>query len=172
MIILTALLLFTFVSSPPDITKSIVRLTQPGNVCTGVVVRPTQVLSAEHCIDGTALTVDGMEAKVIKRSGTLILVDVPGLLKPGLSIGKLPRRGDEVFSWGYAYDLGLTVLVRHIANFLDEDIMLDGTMAKGMSGGPVVNQRGELVGINQGTDAMSYATSIMCGPNEIREFLK
>jgi len=69
-----------------------------------------------------------------------------------------------------------TVFTRSVAGFFQEDesgepldILLDGPIANGMSGGPVVDEKGKVVGINQVSDGTSGG---ICSAREIREFLK
>ena len=60
-------------------------------------------------------------------------------------------------------------LVRHIAGLRDFDLALDGPLIHGMSGGPIVERGGKVVGIGQSSDQQ---TGFGCGAEEIREFLK
>lgn len=63
-----------------------------------------------------------------------------------------PEQGDTIYSIGNPYDIGFTV-VPGTYNGIDEKtyyprIHFSGSINPGMSGGPVLDQRGRLVGIN------------------------
>lgn len=66
--------------------------------------------------------------------------------------GKAPQRGTTIFSMGYPYELGITVVpgtYNGIAqNSRYHRIHFSGAVNPGMSGGPVVDDAGDVVGIN------------------------
>jgi hypothetical protein len=77
--------------------------------------------------------------------------------------------GAALRAYGHAYGGPILELWRHLAGYADGQLILDGPVAPGMSGGPVLNEAGELVGINQ---AANPVLGMMCPIEEIREFLK
>lgn len=97
------------------------------------------------------------------NSGTLRLVGVDvvhdlALLKADKSLGKgfdlggIPRQGEPLFALGNPHDLGF-VIVDGINNGLLRKssrarILFSGSLNSGMSGGPTLNSRGEVVGVN------------------------
>lgn len=78
---------------------------------------------------------------------------------PKLAIGIAshnPGAGETVFSIGNPHDIGMT-LVPGTYNGLEEHSFIErihfsGSLNQGMSGGPALNQRGQLVGINVSTE--------------------
>jgi S1-C subfamily serine protease len=63
-----------------------------------------------------------------------------------------PNRGDTIYSLGNPYDIGFSV-VPGIYNGIDErsyyrNILFSGSLNAGMSGGPVLDQSGGVVGVN------------------------
>lgn len=183
-IILTCCLLLTFLiplnllASPPlieRVEKSLVRLTHPTDdeeksyICTAFMVRANAALTAQHCVTSEELYTDGQPSHLLKVNGVMALVSVePG--KPVLDIRKTPITvGDRVLTFGFGFG-DLFVLDRMVAGMKDGDIALDGQIVPGMSGGPVVDYEGKVVGINQ--SLMGGALGIACGQEEIRDFLK
>ena len=73
-------------------------------------------------------------------------------------------------SFGYGYGW-MQVMQRHIASLKDGDIFMDAPVAPGMSGGPIVDLQGRVVGLNQATDP-NHTLTQACGVEEIRAFLK
>ena len=170
------------VSQPPTIINKtyhqIVQLSavmpQGGNTfCTGVVVGITRVLTAEHCVTDETF-VNGAPARVVKKNGWLVLLDVP-LQQSIIDIAKVePVDGDEATTIGFVDSDGTRLtLKRHVAGFgtvtANKFMFLDGPLVQGMSGGPVINAKGELIGINQMTNPFTGAVSTL---KEIRAFLK
>lgn len=141
-------------------------------ICTGFVVSASkgEVLTALHCVpEDEPLYVDGVPSTVVKRSETLALIEGPKMTKPPLSVKKGEAKvGEEIWSFGYAWGQ-LTVFHRWVAHFKDSDLATDGPLAPGMSGGPMTDLKGEVIGINQ---AANDVVGIACGSNEIRAFLK
>lgn len=160
--------------NPVDHTlKSIVRIasvdpeTNQPTVCTGFVVAPKYALTAAHCIvDPENFTVDGEAGILFTRDAQFALVNAAGH-KPALKLAKSLRLQEPVISFGYAWG-DLFVFNRRVAIFKDTDWAMDGPLAPGMSGGPTVNQAGEVVGINQQANAI---IGIECGVEEIQGFL-
>jgi hypothetical protein len=68
---------------------------------------------------------------------------------------QLPAKGERLFAFGNPHDLGLTI-VEGTYNGLLEDSLYDkihftGSINPGMSGGPVVDRQGAVVGVNVAT---------------------
>ncbi|SEW25795.1 serine protease Do [Aliiroseovarius sediminilitoris] len=124
------------------------------------------IVTNNHVIDGaTSVTVkfaDGSE-HVATVVGTdpltdIALLDIEGSDLPTVSFGssKTMRVGDEVIAMGNPFGLGGTVTTgivsakdRNInAGPFDEFIQTDAAINRGNSGGPLFNDRGEVIGVN------------------------
>lgn len=169
------ILLLTLLSlNPSSIERSIVRISYGASaVCTGFVVSATrgEALTAAHCLpqDGEDLIVDGELSYVVRQSDLFALVSVEKMKKPPLSIRKREAEvGEESFTFGYAWGQML-VFHRWVAGFLEGDVAFDGPLAPGMSGGPVVDLKGDVIGINQ---ASNDRVGVACGVKEIQAFLE
>ncbi|MEM9101991.1 MAG: serine protease [Pseudomonadota bacterium] len=97
----------------------------------------------------------------------VIAVDVINdlaLLKPTTILSKrlaiplshqLPVKGEEIYSLGNPHDLGFTVVEGtfngYVAKAFYSRLLFTGPINPGMSGGPVLNRQGELVGVNVAT---------------------
>ncbi|CAA6812700.1 MAG: HtrA protease/chaperone protein [uncultured Thiotrichaceae bacterium] len=76
-------------------------------------------------------------------------------LGPPLNIAGLPEKGAKLFSLGNPMDLGFSI-VESVNNGImenseEKNILVSGSLNPGMSGGPTLNQDGEVVGINVAT---------------------
>lgn len=159
--------------------------TDETSVCTGFAVGLTWVATAGHCLpedDKIEILVDGIPSHVIKHDKRFALLDVPLGKYPVLRLRKgRPAVGDEVTTFGYAYGLPLMTLKRHVAawcgcDYADTDhLMMDGEIGNGMSGGPVIDVNGELVGMNQAgmrdDNGSPITLSIACPAEELRDFM-
>lgn len=153
--------------------RSLVAVTHPAEddktyICTGAVIDSARgwILTAAHCL-GDDLEVNDIPAQVVTTDGELAIVKVPVLLGPPIKIAKDVDLLDEVEAIGYG--LGhLTVLDRRISAIINNEVELDGTAVPGMSGGPIVNADGELVGIMQRGDGVSFIS----GPDYVRNFVQ
>lgn len=162
--------------------RSIVRITFPatdneGNpqthTCTGFVVDSARGLAvtAAHCITDGENFVDGEPTTVVRMKSDLALIRVPVMSKPPLRVrSDDPVLGEGIVSVGFGYG-DLTVLSRGVAGYDSEDgyLYVDGPLIPGMSGGPILDARGEVVGVNQKSNSI---TGLACPPSEIRAFLK
>ncbi len=155
----------------------------PGTyVCTGVVVSSLmkQVLTAKHCVESEGRMLpalaDNLPTTLVKADDDLALLAVPDLDKPRLDTRKTRVAiGDLTYAFGFGYGLP-TVLMRPIVWIVNyhqtvdqEDLVVDGPFVQGMSGGPVVDANGKLIGIVQkANDVLGFAS----GPGAIKAFLK
>ena len=124
------------------------------------------IVTNNHVIDG-ATTVkvkfaDGSEydAKVVGTDPLtdIALLDIEGSNLPTVTFGSSAamRVGDEVIAMGNPFGLGGTVTTgivsakdRNInAGPFDEFIQTDAAINRGNSGGPLFNDRGEVIGVN------------------------
>lgn len=130
----------------------------------GLVITNYHVVSS-YALEPEIYEMGFVDSKGEKGSLTLLAVDVlHDLALLQLKGSKLPNlhfqsgraaRGEKLFSFGNPNDLGL-VIVEGVNNGLREHSFYDsihftGAINPGMSGGPVVNQAGVLVGINVAT---------------------
>lgn len=143
--------------------------------CTGVQVGIVRVLTAEHCVppDNTNVILnDEFPARVVKKHEWLVLLDAPEG-RPIIKIAERnPQLGEDATAIGYV-DLAGTKLTlkRNVAGFslIHPMMFLDGPLVSGMSGGPVINSKGELIGINQASNPF---TGMVSDVKAIRAFLK
>ena len=154
-----------------DVTKE-----EGHGVCTGFVIAKQRVLTAAHCAG--AIQVDGVPATVLKVDGNSDLL----LLKADTK--KAPLVFNDVDVWRFepltaiGYGLGwkqLTILhvtVAIVAQSPEEgypvDIVVQTEYVHGMSGGPVVDADGKIVGIVQaGEEGLGFGV----GTQLIKAFL-
>lgn len=129
--------------------------------CSGFMIdsKKHQVLTAGHC-DGDKVTVDGTQAlKIFKDDRKdLMVLRAYNVERPSLALSKKPSElGDEVASLGFGFGLEQPMFrIGHISNtHMDIEelsgpfVVVDATFIPGQSGGPVVNQAGEVVSIVQ-----------------------
>lgn len=170
--------------SPQTITKtteSIVQIKatvgENTMLCTGFVVGISWVITAKHCIpEGTQdVMVDERASKVLKVNEAFALLEVPPLKYPILNLRKdRPKVGEAVTSLGYPYGFPLMAFKRNVAAFCEcgfakgDHLIMDNRIGMGMSGGPVIDESGKVVGLNQ---AGVETISIACTAQEIKEFL-
>lgn len=69
--------------------------------------------------------------------------------------GNLPNMGERIFSLGFPYDLGLTIVEGTYNGLLEkslyERIHLTASINPGMSGGPAIDRFGNVIGVNVAT---------------------
>jgi len=135
-------------------------------ICTGFMVAPRRAVTAAHCVpNDVGFTVDGEDALVLMRNPFFALISAGD--KPSLQFANKLKIQEPVIAFGYAWG-DMFVFGRQVATIKDGDFAMDGPLAPGMSGGPTVNQAGEVVGLNQ---AANNVIGIVCGAGEIQEFL-
>lgn len=153
---------------------SVVFVESSTGTCTAFVIDEPKnlVLTAAHCYDELPrMLVNGKPVtKVISRETKkdLLVLQVEGLDRPALALAKDdPKTGDEIASNGFGYGLEDPLFKTHHVAFdkiyINQEniggplIVVDTSYVGGMSGGPLVNHMGEVVGIVQlGTPLVGF----------------
>lgn len=147
-------------------------------VCSGFVWRNGLVLTAGHCVKGL-IKADGLNAEILRVDHVmdLALLRVPTAQKPSLPVAERQvDRFEDLTGIGYAW--GLTrpsvlaerLFLVHVApdEGMVPGLLVQGGYIGGMSGGPVVDARGEVVGLVQRSNgSIGYGV----GALTIRAFL-
>jgi len=110
-------------------------------------------------------------------TGSLSLIDVDVLhdlailaadkdLGTPLKTAEIPAKGATLYAFGNPLGLGFSVVTGTnnglLADSEDKNILFSGNLNSGMSGGPALNEQGEVVGVNVATagNAVSFLVSI------------
>ena len=162
---------------------SVVRIESTTGVGTGFIVSSYGlVVTNAHVVSGSLavhVTLSDGQTRVGEVVGTdpeadVALIKMGGFGLPSVEIGTVEDLvvGDEVMALGYALDLpGTATLTRGIVSAFRPNefgslaaIQSDAALNPGNSGGPMVNLKGEVVGINTATlieaQAINYAIAI------------
>lgn len=118
------------------------------HVVSAVVLEPDQY-SAVIEFNDKSVTLEVVALDVIHD---LAILRVP-VFGPALALSdSTPRRGARLFSIGNPLNIGMTLVEGNYNGLVDDrffdQIHFSGAINAGMSGGPTLNQRGEVVGIN------------------------
>ena len=130
--------------------------------CTGFTINTEKsyLLTAAHCGD-VQIRIDGTPSIIMfkdERKDLMVLRALERELGPAIQMAKDdPKLGDQVASYGYGFGLEKPMFrIAHVSqvNAPIEELsgpffMIDSQYIGGQSGGPVVNERGELVSIVQ-----------------------
>lgn len=148
----------------------------------GVIVRPDgYILTNNHVVEGAdELTVELYDGRIIAGTivGTdpqtdlaVVKIELPGLRAAPMGNSDEIRVGDWVLAIGSPFGLDQTVTAGIISgkhrqqriiadgNGLEDFLQTDAAINPGNSGGPLVNLRGELIGINTAILSRSGASA-------------
>lgn len=168
-------LLVTARAAPvPHVVGSLVKIYHAedgGSECTAFAIRPGRYMTAAHCVKGVSelLVVYGQEKGLgyvlYADEATDLAIFDSDLLRPALTFGKKPDYGDVLMAFGFGFDYPVPIYFQ--METLGEFEPFEGTgprrvlthgIVPGMSGGPVVNQNGDYVSVNQ-VSAPAYGLS-------------
>jgi len=153
------------------LSQSVVFVENENGSCTGFIINSEWtrdkdhpdsdlVMTAAHC-NGPGLFVDNEVATVLWKDSKhdLMIVQIDDTGRPAISVAKAnPVQGQEVVSYGYGAALSKPMFrLAHVSivdiTIPDVDggpfVMIDAGFVAGQSGGPVINDAGEVVSIVQ-----------------------
>lgn len=115
-------------------------------------------------------TVEGKKGKVVVVAvdlrHDLAIVRTIGYEPAPLSIkSEVPSKGSKAFAIGYPLDVGLTITEGisngRVADSFNARIHYSGALNGGMSGGPTLNEKGEVIGVNVSGYVFSQLVSFL-----------
>ena len=139
-------------------------------LCSGALVSDDGfILTARHCAEG-ATVIDVMLSdgqvyaatiRKISKTQDLALLRISKFRTPFFVLGYPPEQNDNV--WIIGNPLGLLNLLTSgiVAKLYGDNVLLDCTAVPGNSGGPVINSKGQLVGI------LTAMIMVEAGPSHI-----
>lgn len=122
------------------------------SVCSGTAIGRHALLTAEHCLDKGALTIDGQPAKileVVKGGKDQVILRVDLTFRHAAPFGPKPLQGQRIHYIGNA---GTPKLYRtgHVSAITEQTVILDVNGFMGDSGAAVFNEAGQIVGLVSG----------------------
>jgi S1-C subfamily serine protease len=150
-----------------------IRVTAKGSgakavIGTGFVVRPDTIVTNYHVVSNVILHPERYVAEVVARGGKVTAGHIAGLdvvsdlavlttsggpATTSLTLAKnAPLQGARLYALGHPHDLGLSIVEGTyngpLEHSLYEHLHFTGSLNPGMSGGPTITPRGEVVGVN------------------------
>ncbi len=145
-----------------------------------VVARPNVLATNYHVISAYANDPDAYQLDYLATNGdtgSLQLLDVDVLhdlavLSATTPLGKplqtalIPEKGAALYAFGNPLDLGFSVVPGTnngiLTNSEDNNILFSGNLNSGMSGGPTLDEKGSVVGVNVATagNDVSFLVSV------------
>jgi hypothetical protein len=140
------------------------------SIGSGFTVNKTNILATNyHVVSGYVNAPDKYDLEYLAkdgRKGKLEILDLDTThdlavlrakngLGPPLKIAPLPEKGAHLYSLGNPMDLGFSI-VKGVNNGVmrnseEKNILVSGSLNPGMSGGPTLNEEGNVIGINVAT---------------------
>lgn len=128
--------------------------------CTAWSVRISQWMTANHCVKYNDLTINGVEVLIVKQDEKADLALLQGPKVTPLELAKqAPELGDDVYSFGWPgeYPSMKPIFFHGVFNVDPENdatlkhdmVGIDSQNGFGMSGGPIVNRDGKVVGMTE-----------------------
>jgi hypothetical protein len=145
------------------VNSTVTIITDNGSQGSGFFIAPNIIATNYHVIEGSSVAdcylnnsdiqykIDGYLA--VDKAVDLILLKVSGLDKPAIKFStSLVSIGQKVFVIGSPKGLSASITDGIISGMRDFDgyklIQMSAPISPGSSGGPVLNQKGELIGIS------------------------
>ena len=162
-IMLPSVALAQWAKVAPELAESVVFIESSAGTCSGFVIDNDNdlVASAAHCDNVKEIVyIDQLPASVHAKDlkSDLIVFKVKGIDRPALRLApKNPEVGQSVATYGYGYGLEQPLFRVHSVSANDAQIpelsyryvVVDSSFLPGQSGGPIVNELGEVVAIVQ-----------------------
>lgn len=143
--------------------------------CTSFSVGKNEFATAAHCVNRGKFSIAGYEISNFKAdpSMDIAVVHVPGLSLPPVKFANKVTLGEQLASFGYGIG-SMKVGDNRVSELMNGQIIIWNGAISGMSGGPVMNMRGELVSIvSRAKITPPYSALIGVGPDigVIKKFL-
>jgi S1-C subfamily serine protease len=155
----------------PSVVEIVVRMDGGYAIGSGVIVSPSGLLVTNGHVVGDKKIGEIVEVKLsndqkvpgkimaVNHNRDLAFIQLPRVKNPGgwpfsRFAGTAPREGDVLYAMGHPLGLPFTVSKGILSGLGDRDNMFvqylqtDASINHGNSGGPIYNERGEIVGIN------------------------
>jgi S1-C subfamily serine protease len=127
-------------------------------VCTAFVIDNARdyLMTAAHCVDRPAFIGDYLVTiKWFDADLDIAVLHVPGIDRPNIKIGHLPKRGEPAAAFGYGWGLPGGMLRTGVVgnpwmefpNLTGRWVQFDFPLVPGMSGGPIVDTGGKLIAV-------------------------
>lgn len=163
---------FSLGTALPSVSRLEILNGNGGSCNTWAVNRGTWV-TANHCVMGDfELRIGGGIATVIKRFPGADVAILDGPSAPPLTLSqRAPRVGDETYNLVYVNPTLALVLFGRVSRvevsighpFWESSLLIQEGAGAGASGSPILNKRGEVISMVQGSFRVSYATVISAG---------
>lgn len=174
---LLALFRPSYESTITRVEHSIVRVTNSAGSCTGFVVARNRVLTAQHCVGESMKAGEyPVNAVVADEVLDLALLRVIATQEPLQLRDTVVQPFEELTAIGYAFDfprvmaLSVRAVIVGIAPSpaMVPGLLVQGESIGGMSGGPIVDRDGRVVGmVQRGNAGTGYGVMV----DAMREFL-
>jgi S1-C subfamily serine protease len=142
---------------------------QDGMVATSAHVVAGQTALTVTLASGERLSVTGIAA--INRARDLAILETDGQELPSLGLGDSDRvrLGEPVVALGSPLGLEGTVSIGHVSGIRRDLLQTTAPVSPGSSGGPLVNQAGEVIGVIRATLIGGQNLNFAAAANRLRE---